>query len=245
MDPQELFNELIDKSLSGFVYDMAAVVHTIYREKYVCAKLKSRQWFMFDGLKWCYTEIGPYHDISIHIVGLYENMLSNDMEKSDGFSKAEAVVVEPVDQQQPAQSQSQPAPQPLSRQQLNEWEICKKRIVRLEMLIAKLKNVTYKESVCREAMYLFYNPDFLNRLDKYRHLVCFKNGVLDLHTKEFRIGRRDDYISLYMDDDYMSPLLASDTSFQQKIEKFMAFRENIIVKRKGSQFKFSIGSEEA
>lgn len=231
MDPVELLHELVEKSLSGYVYDMASVVHYVYRDKYVCAKLKGRQWFYFDGLKWCYTEIGPYHDISTKLVKMYEVDLDKELAKGDVFMQLSSAVNDASDN-------------PLTRAQLNEWDLSKKRMLRLELVIAKLKNVTFKEAVCREAMYLFYNSDFLNKLDKERHLICFKNGVLDLRSKQFRSGNREDYLSLYVDDEYMTPATAGDVNSQHKITKFMSFRENVIVKRKGSQFKFTIGSED-
>jgi hypothetical protein len=224
MDPSQLLTELIDKSLSGLVYDIAAIVHHLYKNKYVCAKIKSRQWFVYDGLKWCYTEIGPYHDLSTDVVAIYERRLAAEAEKAAGFETAGDTA-------------------PLNKEQANEWEICKKRVGRFEHIISKLKNVAFKESVCREAMYLFYNPEFLGKLDKERHLVCFRNGVLDMRSKEFRGGRLMDYQSLYIDDDYMSPVTAAETGFQIKVEKFMTFREGVIAKRKGSQFKFVIGDD--
>jgi hypothetical protein len=221
MNSEELLYELIEKSLSGYVYDMAAVVQVVYKDKYVCSKIKSRQWFTFDGLKWCYTEIGPYHDISINFVAMYDNMLSCELVKSEDFQKS-----------------TEEGATALTRSQLNDWELCKKKIVRLYAVISKLKNVTFKENVCREAMYLFYNPDFLSKLDSERHLVCFCNGILDTRSQVFRQGTKDDYVSVYIDEEYM-PTRSERYLF--RIEKFITFRENVISKRKGSQFKFTIG----
>ena len=243
MNSQELLRELIDKSLSGYVYDMAAVVRAVYKDKYVCSKIKSRQWFTFDDLKWCYTEIGPYHDISIHFVSMYDTLLSDELDKSQVLER-QLSMYDTESQEIGSGSGSGSGSGHLSvlqRSLQNDLELCKKRTARLDALISKLKNVTFKEAVCREAMYLFYNPDFLGKLDRDRHLICFRNGILNMQTREFRQGLRQDYVSLYVDDDYMTPLTAGDIQFQQKIDKFMTFRENIIAKRKGSQFKFTVG----
>jgi len=66
---------LLETSLNGCVYDLANVVHAFYHNKYVCAKVKTRYWFMFNGVNWIFSEIGPYHDISTHLVKVYENFL--------------------------------------------------------------------------------------------------------------------------------------------------------------------------
>jgi hypothetical protein len=206
--------ELIEKSLSGYVYDLAIVVHRLYKSKFVCAKLKGRQWYTFDGLKWSCTEIGPYHDVSTHMVTIYQNMLDSDMKELEVRSNNDT--------------------QSMTKSEVAEMDALKKHIVRLEAVISKLKNVNFKESLCKESMYMFYDPEFLGKLDKDRHLVCFKNGVLDLRTKEFREGRKEDYLSLYVDDNYIQ----SGEAFQMKMQRFMTFRENVILKRKGSQFRF-------
>jgi hypothetical protein len=154
--------ELIEKSLSGYVYDLAIVVHRLYKSKFVCAKLKGRQWYTFDGLKWSCTEIGPYHDVSTHMVTIYQNMLDSDMKELEVRSNNDT--------------------QSMTKSEVAEMDALKKHIVRLEAVISKLKNVNFKESLCKESMYMFYDPEFLGKLDKDRHLVCFKNGVLDLRT---------------------------------------------------------------
>jgi len=42
----------------------------------------------------------------------------------------------------------------------------------------------------------FYDPQFLEKLDADKKLICFENGVYDLDDDFFRNGKPDDYISL-------------------------------------------------
>jgi hypothetical protein len=139
---------------------------------------------MYDGRRWTYSEIGPYHDISTHLVSIYENLLPKD-----------------------------PMTDPI-------------RHGAIQRLIAKLKNVHFKEALMKECLYMFYQPTFLAKLDRNMDLVCFRNGVLDLSDRIFRGGSSDDNISLFIDCDY--PTL--DAS--RRITEFIAFREDMIVKRK-------------
>eukprot|EP00899_Mesostigma_viride_P020558 jgi/Mesvir1/28503/Mv06273-RA.1 len=46
------------------------------------------------------------------------------------------------------------------------------------------------------------DSEFVSRLDETPHLVCFKNGVVDLRTKELRPGKPEDMISLSTMIDY-------------------------------------------
>jgi P4 family phage/plasmid primase-like protien len=57
-----------------------------------------------------------------------------------------------------------------------------------------------KELACE----IFFNPDFLNELDKNTELLCFNNGVLDMKEKRFRECRPDDYLSLCTNTDYVA-----------------------------------------
>ena len=61
----------------------------------------------------------------------------------------------------------------------------------------KLKN---SESNCR---YIFYDINFLNKLDENKNLLCFLNGVYNLYDNTFRDGMQNDYISLCTNTNYI------------------------------------------
>ena len=79
--PEPTLASLVDASIHGCVYDLALVVRSLYRHKYVCAKVKTRQWFVFEGHRWSFSEIGPYHDISTNVVKIYEEALTKEKER--------------------------------------------------------------------------------------------------------------------------------------------------------------------
>jgi hypothetical protein len=64
--------DIIEKSLSAQIYDVAVVFRELFGGKYACTKSKSRIWFVFNGVRWVTTELGPYLDISDDFVRLYE-----------------------------------------------------------------------------------------------------------------------------------------------------------------------------
>jgi hypothetical protein len=200
------FTNLIDNSLSGFVYDLALVVHRLYKSRFVCSRIRNRQWFVFDGLRWTLTEVGPYHVVSSDMVKLYQKIYD---EEATTLATLRDVAAD-------------------DRELQRKLDLSQKRLGRVESIIGKLKNVNFKESLCKECVYLFYDPEFLMKLDQNRQLICFKNGVLDLQTHMFRDGVPDDFISLMVSDTY----LQVGEAFQQKIQKFIAYRESILAKRK-------------
>jgi len=78
------------------------------------------------------------------------------------------------------------------------------KIDSLSKMALKLKKTSWKQNVMREACEIFFNPDFLNELDKNTELLCFNNGVLDMKEKRFRQCRPDDYLSLCTNTDYVA-----------------------------------------
>lgn len=186
-------NILIEECIDGYTYNCAKLLYFLYKDKYVCGKLKTKLWFCFNGLKWQQTELGPYKELSTNILYLFERYkYLQEKENND------------------------------SNNETNSFE-------KINNLILKLKNVNYKENVCKECLYLFYSEDFISQLDKKYNLICFNNGVLDIKNKTFRNGFKDDYISLSIDKEYNQNNIENINS---TIEKFVAFRQKILNKRK-------------
>jgi P4 family phage/plasmid primase-like protien len=83
----------------------------------------------------------------------------------------------------------------------NDDQITKVRKLFAKM-ISNLKCATFKNNVMKECEEVFYNGEFLNRLDKNPYLICFENGVYDLAKGIFREGRPDDYLTMSTKYDY-------------------------------------------
>ena len=99
-------------------------------------------------------------------------------------------------------------------------------IEKTETIILKLKNVTFKENICKECLYLFYKPDFIHSLDRNINLICFRNGVWDISNKTFRKGEKEDYISLSIDVEYNN-----NADLDYSINQFIDYRKKILNKR--------------
>ena len=175
-------------------YDIAKIVYYLYKDDYVCGKLKNKLWYHFEDHKWKQTELGPYKELSTNIVNLFEEYKKNNINNEQVIDKVNAIVF-------------------------------------------KLKNVSFKESVCRECTYLFYDSDFIMNLDRNINLICFNNGVWDIRNKTFRDGVKDDKISLSIGRKYDD----NDDKLDSIINQFIQFRKKILEKRSPKKiFKIKI-----
>lgn len=64
------------------------------------------------------------------------------------------------------------------------------------------------------------DAEFVNRLDKRRDLIAFRNGVFELETDVFRAGRPEDYLSITMNCSYPEKMAWGDPAVKE-IEDIM------------------------
>jgi hypothetical protein len=70
-----------------------------------------------------------------------------------------------------------------------------------------LKKTQSKQNIMREACELFYDKDFMAKLDRNPYLLCFNNGVIDFKQKVFRKGQPDDFLSKCTGIDYVPHMI--------------------------------------
>jgi phage/plasmid-associated DNA primase len=103
----------------------------------------------------------------------------------------------------------------------DKYEAVKKRINKLSDLCVLLKKTPWKNNIMREAKELFYNKDFMNKLDQNPYLLCFNNYVIDFEQGTHRIGMPDDYISKSTNIEYIPLDKITDTQSIQEVTEFM------------------------
>lgn len=110
----------------------------------------------------------------------------------------------------------------------------KEKIINCEKILTLLIDTTSKEKICKECLYIFYYDDFMTKLDRNVHLIPFTNGIYDTNLSTFRSGKFDDYLSIYINDQFK--YINQDT--KNVIKDFNIFR-NIIVSKRKNEFQFS------
>lgn len=205
-------------SLDGSIYDIASLVHFLYKDVYKVARLKSKIWYVFDGLKWKQSELGPYYELSSNVVEIYTKYLMEEIEKKTMLEEDVRVVDSHTEHE-------------LSYLR-NSLKKTDDTIQSFQKNIQKLKNVNTKEAICKECLYLFYDPDFLCILDTNPNLICFKNGILDLENNILRGGNFSDNVSLMINTNFCVPKTQKEkVEFSKLIEEYNKFRAKITMKR--------------
>jgi len=161
-------NSLIALSANGTHYDVARVVHHMYRYDYACASIKMRIWYEFRGHRWVETDSAYTlrSKISTEVVKEYHELIFETQRI------ALSGTCEDVEQKR-------------------LLDLCQK----LTGVTLQLKKTAFKDNVMRECCELFMIEKFCDLLDSNCSLIGFDNGVYDLERFEFRDGRPDDYIS--------------------------------------------------
>jgi P4 family phage/plasmid primase-like protien len=166
---KEQAEPLIKQSLNGSHNDIAKVLHAYYGDEFRCASITGKTWYQYrrSQHKWEEIEEGVFlrEHISDHLVKDYV-MVSKDLIEQFGATTDKA-----------------------------EEAMVAARKKQVDRIITSMKSAPFKNNVMREAMEVFYDRTFKDKLDQNPYLIGFKNGVYDLKNNLFREGVQDDYIS--------------------------------------------------
>lgn len=174
-DSPQLYKEYTDNksitkikdSLDGSHNDIAKVLYELYKNEFICGSVSRSIWYQFKNHIWEEIEEGIYlrEKISSEIVIKYVTLAQECFTKMGQMQ-------DKVDE---AATQA--------------------RAKQIQKIISNLKSSPYKNNVMKEAMEVFYNKEFMNKLNQNKYLIAFKNGVYDLKLCKLRDGIPEDYIS--------------------------------------------------
>ena len=186
-DAREKYNAINKETVDYFIeqsintptdYDLANVLFHMHKEEYVCSSISRNCWHKFDNHRWYESDSATELRRSI----------STTMYK-DYFSKMSEVLnkMQLINNDQSTQ----------------EYDILKKKQTKLSKICMDLKSNACKNKILCEAKELFYDANFIQKLDQNPKLLCFNNYVIDFNTKTHRRGQSDDYISKCTGIDYI------------------------------------------
>lgn len=158
--------------------DFARVLYHIYKDTYVCVSRQNRIWYVFKNNRWV---LDPGHSLRLIIS---KELYQIYQDKADGY-------INEIQQLDPNTCEER-------------IEMLKKKVININEVSIKFKKTTDKNNIMSEASELFYDQEFIKKMDSNRYLLCFNNGVIDFKKKEFRCGYPNDYITKTTDIDYIS-----------------------------------------
>jgi P4 family phage/plasmid primase-like protien len=196
-DANEEFIKVRNSSMDYFLnetisnptdWDYAMLLYEMLKDRYVCPSIVNKTWYMFKGHRWIIDKGETLRSIiSRDMFNLYQAKMENIRKEQENYSHDDT-----------------------------QHEDVRKYLKVIADVSVKLKNTATKNNIIREAMVLFYDKHFLEKMDANRYLMCFKNGVIDFKEKEFRNGYPQDYITKCTNINYdeFDPVYHSDVSKQ-------------------------------
>ena len=175
--------------------DLATVLYTIFKDRFVCVSVKDNLWYEFEKNRWVECDQG----------NSLRALISKDMH--DIYTKKHRDIMDTTSGLDPTSDQ---------------YTNARKKSRRIVDICTKLKTTSFKNNIMREVREQFYDKDFIDKIDTRPELLCFKNGVIDFNTKTFRRGQPDDNLSKTTKIDYV-PLDQERHQTQiNEINEFMA-----------------------
>ena len=170
---------LLEESLSGSHYSIAKAVFEIYKNRFRVDDIKNTEWYEFEGIRWKRS----------HLINI---LISEELPKYYRAIKISDTSVQAKNLQDFLVNTEK-----LDANMRNQM---------VDNIISKLENVSFKNNIISQIVYIFknYDNDFYANLDATTHLIGFKNGVYDFNIKKFRNGNQHDYITFSTGYDYIS-----------------------------------------
>ena len=164
------------KSKDILEFDLAIVLFNMFKDRFVCVSIKNNCWYEFQGNRWFEVDSGNTLRLLISR-DMWHNYFEKIKKESDKL---------------PMLEQSDP-----------EYEKTRIRTGKFIDITMALKKTSWKSNIMKEAKELFYDKDFITKLDDNPYLLCFNNWVVDFKNKTYRKGLPDDYISKCTNIDYI------------------------------------------
>ena len=172
---QETISFYIDQTLETIVikdkvaeFDLATVLYQLCKDQFICVNVKNNQWYEYKNNKWHEIDSGN----TLRLI-ISKKMHDLYMKKANDLIET-VTIMESNDQ---------------------NTDSLKLRSSKLGDICILLKTTSWKNNIMKEAKDLFYDSEFLNKLDSNPYLLCFNNYIIDFKNKLYRKGKPDDYIS--------------------------------------------------
>jgi P4 family phage/plasmid primase-like protien len=156
-------------------YDIANVLFQIYKHEYKCVSIKNSIWYRYTNHRWTENESGT--TLRKNISTVLKRLYYQKFVKFNAMCLVESENEEPTEQEK------------------KRIETAKNYVSKIGKIMERLVSTNDKKNIMTEAKELFYDEDFLSKLDNDPYLLCCKNGVIDFKLKIFRKGYPEDYLS--------------------------------------------------
>ena len=207
-DAKERYEKIRQQTIDYFIeqtvetateFDLATVLYNMLKGQYVCVSIKNNHWYEYNGHRW--FEIDSGNSLRLQVS---KDMWQLYVEKlQEGTRNLQATEMEDP-----------------------SYEMKRKKTAKLAEIAYLLKKTTWKNNIMREARELFYDQDFISKLDQNPYLLCFNNYIVDFKNNTYRRGQPDDYISKCTNIDYV-PLEKIRLTNSKEISELTEFMDEL------------------
>lgn len=190
-------------------FDIAVVVHDMYKHQFVCVNPKIKKWYRFNGNHWEVSDQG----ICIRRI-LSTEVAAEYLRCANEYNQKIMQLNASTDNDSESGND-------------NIIKALEEKVKSANKIASCLKTTSFKDNVVKECSELFLDTQFYDKLDSNLMLMGVQNGVLDLENRIFREGRPDDYISKKCDVNYIEPDM-SDPDYREKINTVEKFFQQIL-----------------
>jgi P4 family phage/plasmid primase-like protien len=214
-------------------YDIATVLYHLFKNEYVCVSVKANIWYRFRNHKWSEIDSGTTlrRAISEELRAAYiaksrklrsELIRMREAANLAAAANSTATTSAPAPVALPPPPPAPSAPQPNAASDLtSRLKFMQQRMETVCSIIERLAKTSEKKNIMTEAKELFFDGQFLERLDTNPYLLCFNNGVIDFKHKIFRKGIPEDCVSKTTNIHYVPLDATKHGKIVAEIEDFM------------------------
>jgi P4 family phage/plasmid primase-like protien len=180
---EDIYTHIIEacKTKKGSSYDVAKVMHAMYKDYYVCISVKDTLWYYYDQNKNCWRT----DDRGIMLKSKISTEVYLEFKKIAEYKIKSSVE---------------------AGDDANEMYM---KILNVMARLKETSFKSNLMTECSELFY-DREKTFLEKLDSNNNLIGFRNGVYDLLKDELRKGRPEDYVSLSTNINYIEYAPASN-----------------------------------
>lgn len=196
-------------------FDLAITLFNMNKCQYVCSSITHNTWYEFMNNRWKIIDSGSSLRLKIS-TQMFKEYSSRTLQYQ-ATNQARENNIDIGAQTQEAQNQ-------IIASSSEDFTDYKKKVAEMLTTCKLLKKTTTKNNIMREAKELFYDRDFINKLDSDPYLIGCDNCVIDFRERTHRKGKHDDYISKSTCMNYM-PLehyQKNEPEIIDQIHEFMA-----------------------
>ena len=175
-------------------WDFAHVLYQMYKDEFVCVSIKNNVWYEYRKHRWYEIDSG----------NTLRSMISKKMH--DMYMKKVTDIMDTLQKMD---------------QSDDKYESLRKRANKISDLCVLLKKTNWKNNIMKESKELFYDNDFINKMDQNPYLICFENYVIDFKNKIHRPGQPDDYISKSTNISYIPLDEITDVESMDEVKLFI------------------------